>query len=172
MWVKPVHIALTKEYKADEEEAQKAITKNTILIIGSAPAYPQGIVDPIEELAGLALEKGIPFHVDACLGGFVLPFVKELGYPVPEFEFKVAGVTSISADLHKYGFASKGVSTVIYKNKDIRKFQYFAYENWPGGLFASPTALGTRPGGAIASAWAVLNFLGKEGYLQMTVQSE
>ncbi len=164
--VKPVHIPLTGEYKADLEAAKKLVSENTILIVGSAPAYPHGVVDPIEELAGLAQSKGIPLHVDACLGGFILPFVKELGYRVPEFDFKVPGVTSISADLHKYGFASKGVSAIIYKNKDIRQFQYFAYESWPGGLFASPTALGTRPGGAIASAWAVLNFLGREGYLK------
>ena len=166
--VKTVHIPLTKDYKADIEEARKLVSENTILIVGSAPAYPHGVVDPITELAGLALERGIPLHVDACLGGFILPFVKELGHKVPEFDFKVAGVTSISADLHKYGYASKGVSVVLYRNKNIRQFQYFAYDQWPGGLFASPTALGTRPGGAIASAWAVLNYLGKEGYLETT----
>ena len=168
--VTPVHIPLTAEYKADVDAARQLVTANTILIVGSAPAYPHGIVDPIEELSQLALERGIPFHVDACLGGFLLPFVEKLGYPVPLFDFRVPGVTSISADVHKYGFASKGVSTVLYRNKEIRQFQYFAYEQWPGGLFASPTALGTRPGGAIASAYAVLTYLGWEGYVKNTAK--
>ncbi len=164
--VTPIHIPLTEDYRADVKEARKLITPNTILIVGSAPAYPHGIVDPINELSDLALEKGVPLHVDACLGGFILPFVEKLGYSVPLFDFRVPGVTSISADVHKYGFASKGVSTILYRNKDIRQFQYFAYDKWPGGLFASPTALGTRPGGAIASAWAVLKYLGLEGYVK------
>ncbi len=165
--VKPVHIPLTGEYKADVEAAARAITKNTILMVGSAPAYPQGVVDPIEDLAKLALDHGIRFHVDACLGGFILPFVRDLGYDVPPFDFSIPGVTSISADLHKYGYAAKGASTVLYKNADIRRHQYFAYAGWPGGLFVSPSATGTRPGGAIAAAWAVLQYLGREGYLKL-----
>lgn len=162
--VKAVHIPLTDEYKADINALEKAITPNTILIVGSAPAYPQGIVDPIEEMGRIATKHGLRFHVDACLGGFILPFVRDLGYPVPDFDFSVPGVSSISADLHKYGFAAKGISSLLYRDKALRKYQYFAYADWPGGLFVSPSATGTRPGGAIASAYAVLNYLGREGY--------
>ncbi len=165
--VKPVHILLTGDYRADVAAAERAITPNTILIVGSAPAYPQGVVDPITELGRLALKHGLRFHVDACLGGFILPFVRQLGYPVPDFDFSVPGVTSISADLHKYGYAAKGVSALLYKNGNIRRYQYFAYADWPGGLFVSPSATGTRPGGAIAAAWAVLQYLGTEGYLRL-----
>ena len=162
--VKAVHIPLTDEYKAGLNALEKAITPNTILIVGSAPAYPQGIVDPIAEMGQLALKYGLRFHVDACLGGFILPFVKDIGYPVPDFDFYVPGVSSISADLHKYGFTAKGVSAILYRNSELRRYQYFAYADWPGGLFVSPSATGTRPGGAIASAYAVLNYLGRKGY--------
>jgi sphinganine-1-phosphate aldolase len=162
--VKVVHIPLTAEYKADVNAVERSITPNTILIVGSAPAYPQGIIDPITELGEIALRYGLRFHVDACLGGFLLPFVREIGYAVPDFDFVVPGVSSISADLHKYGFTAKGVSAILYRDSALRKYQYFAYGDWPGGLFVSPTATGTRPGGAIASAWAVLNYLGRSGY--------
>ncbi|MDR3293332.1 MAG: aspartate aminotransferase family protein [Clostridiales bacterium] len=162
--VKAVHVGVDKEYRADLKAVEAAITENTILLIGSAPQYPQGIVDPIEGLGKLAVKYGLRLHVDSCLGGFALPFLKELGVDIPPFDFEVEGVTSISADLHKYAFAAKGVSVLLYKNKDIRRFQYFSYSNWPGGLFISPSATGTRPGGAIASAWAVVNYVGKEGY--------
>ena len=165
--VKAVHIPLTDEYKADLKALEQAITPNTILIVGSAPAYPQGIVDPIAEMGQLALKYGLRFHVDACLGGFVLPFVKDIGYQVPDFDFSVQGVSSISADLHKYGFAAKGVSAILYRNSELRRYQYFAYADWPGGLFVSPSATGTRPGGAIASAYAVLNYLGRKGYKKL-----
>lgn len=162
--VKAVHIPLTPEYKVDVTAVERAINPNTILIVGSAPAYPQGIIDPITELGKIALRHGLRLHVDACLGGFILPFVHEIGYPVPDFDFAVPGVSSLSADLHKYGFAAKGVSAILYRDSALRKYQYFAYADWPGGLFVSPTATGTRPGGAIASAWAVLNYLGGSGY--------
>lgn len=162
--VKAVHIPLTEEYKADITALERAITPNTILIAGSAPAYPQGIVDPIAEMGRIALKHDLRLHVDACLGGFILPFVRDLGYPVPDFDFSVPGVSSISADLHKYGFAAKGISSLLYRDRALRKYQYFAYSDWPGGLFVSPSATGTRPGGAIASAYAVLNYLGRSGY--------
>ncbi|MDR3216636.1 MAG: aspartate aminotransferase family protein [Clostridiaceae bacterium] len=165
--VKVVHVPTDKDYKADIKAVEAAINDNTILILGSAPQYPQGIIDPIAELGALALKYGVRLHVDACLGGFTLPFLKEAGVDIPPFDFAVPGVTSLSADLHKYAFAAKGVSVLLYKNKDIRRFQYFSYADWPGGLFISPSATGTRPGGAIASAWAVLNFVGKEGYIKI-----
>ena len=163
--LKPVRTAITPDFRADVGAAQDAVTPNTILLVGSAPSYPQGVVDPIAELAQIALEHDILFHVDACVGGFMLPFVRRLGYPVPDFDFRVAGVTSISADLHKYAYAAKGASVVLYKNNALRRHQYFVYTDWSGGIYASPTMTGTRPGGAIAAAWAIMNHLGQEGYL-------
>ncbi|MNB72752.1 Glutamate decarboxylase [compost metagenome] len=162
--IKAVYVPLTEEYRADVSVARRLINANTILLVGSAPAYPHGVMDPIEELAGIALEHHIPFHVDACLGGFMLPFLKDIGEPVPDFDFRVPGVTSMSADLHKYGYASKGASVVLYREDEYRQHQFYVRSDWPGGLFASPTMAGTRPGGAIASAWAVLHYLGRDGY--------
>ncbi len=163
--VKPVHIPLTPDFRADVAAAEAAITPNTILMIGSAPSYPQGVVDPIENLAQLAQARNILFHVDACVGGFMLPFARKLGCAIPNFDFSVPGVTSISVDLHKYAYAAKGASVILYKNKALRRHQFFAYTDWPGGIYISPAMTGTRPGGAIAAAWAVMNYLGEEGYL-------
>jgi len=165
--VKPVHIPLSADFRAEVEAARRAVNKNTILMVGSAPCYPYGVIDPIPEMAKIAQDNGICFHTDACLGGFMLPFLKKLGHPVREFDLAVPGVTSISADLHKYGYGAKGSSCVIYRNSDLRKHQFYIYADWPGGVYASPTALGTRPGGAIASAWAVMNYLGEDGYLRL-----
>jgi glutamate/tyrosine decarboxylase-like PLP-dependent enzyme len=150
------------------ESARKAVTANTILMIGSAPAYPHGVVDPIRELAGIAREHGILFHADACVGGFMLPFVRKLGYSVPDFDLSVPGVTSISADLHKYAYAAKGASVILYKTAELRRHQMFVHTDWPGGIYPSPAMGGTRPGAPIAAAWAVLNYLGESGYLEMT----
>ena len=150
--LKPVRTAITPDFRADVGAAQDAVTPNTILLVGSAPSYPQGVVDPIAELAQIALEHDILFHVDACVGGFMLPFVRRLGYPVPDFDFRVAGVTSISADLHKYAYAAKGASVVLYKNNALRRHQYFVYTDWSGGIYASPTMTGTRPGGGDCAA--------------------
>jgi len=163
--VTPVHIPITTDLRADVEAARAAMTDNTVLIVGSAPCYPYGVIDPIPELAALAQERGISCHADSCLGGFFLPFLRRLGYPVPPFDFSVPGVTSMSADLHKYAFAAKGTSAILYRNRDIRKHQFFVYSDWPGGLYGSPTMAGTRPGGAIAAAWAALRYMGEEGYL-------
>lgn len=163
--VKPVRIPVDKDFRTDVEAARAAITDKTILLVGSAPAYPHGVIDPIRELAAIAKEKNICFHVDACLGGFLLPFIRKLGYPVPDFDFSVPGVTSISADVHKYGYAAKGASVILYRDKHIRKYQFTVVTDWQGGVYASPTIPGTRPGGAIAAAWAILNYFGEEGYL-------
>lgn len=165
--VKPVHIPVGADYRADVAAARSAITANTILIVGSAPSYPQGVVDPIPELAGIAQEHDILCHIDACVGGFMLPFVRKLGYPVPDFDFRVPGVTSMSVDLHKYAYAAKGASVILYRNRALRRHQFFAYTDWPGGIYASPTMAGTRPGGAIAAAWAIMTHLGEEGYLEI-----
>ena len=139
------------------------INKNTILLVGSAPSYPFGTIDPIEDLGELALQNKIPLHVDACLGGFLLPFIKKIGEDIPLFDFRVKGVTSISADVHKYAYAAKGASVILYKDMSYLKHQFFVEENWQGGMFVSPALLGTRPGGAIAAAWASLKAQGEEG---------
>ena len=166
--VKLVHAPLAKDFRVDVAAVESLITPNTIFLVGSAPQYPQGVIDPIGALSELALERGLRLHVDACLGGFTLPFVKELGNDIPYFDFSLPGVSSISADLHKYAFAAKGVSALLYRDAKLRQYQYFAYGDWPGGLFISPSATGTRPGGAIASAWAALKFIGRSGYLELT----
>lgn len=166
--VKLVHAPLADDYRVDVAAVEQLINENTILLVGSTPQYPHGVIDPIEALSDLAVKYDLRLHVDACLGGFTIPFIKELGGDIPKFDFAVPGVTSISADLHKYAFAAKGVSALLYRNADIRKYQYYAYADWPGGLFISPSATGTRPGGAIASAWAALKYIGKAGYLEIT----
>jgi len=165
--VEIVHTSVRDDLTADPAATEAAVTPNTILIVGSAPSYPHGMVDPIRELAQIARSHGILCHVDACVGGFMLPFVRRLGYPVPDFDFSVPGVTSISADLHKYGYTAKGASVILYRNKALRRHQLFATTDWPGGIYASPTMAGTRPGGTIAAAWAILNYMGEAGYLQM-----
>jgi len=147
--VKPVRVPVGANFRADVAAAKAAITPNTVLMVGSAPSYPQGVVDPIPELAQIAQEKGLLFHVDACVGGFMLPFVRKLGYAVPDFDFRVPGVTSMSADLHKYAYTAKGASVILYKKKTLRRHQYFVYTDWSGGIYASPIMTGTRPGGAI-----------------------
>ncbi|KAF8378030.1 hypothetical protein HHK36_029363 [Tetracentron sinense] len=164
LWRVPVN----KQYQSDVKAIRSYINRNTILIVGSAPGFPHGIIDPIEELGELASSFRICFHVDLCLGGFVLPFARKLGYPIPPFDFSVEGVTSISVDVHKYGLAPKGTSIVLYRNHDIRKHQFVAVTEWSGGLYVSPTMAGSRPGGLIAGAWAAMMSLGHEGYLENT----
>jgi len=166
--VKAVRTPLRADSRADVDAVRKAVTPNTILIIGSAPAYPHGVMDPIRELAAIAKEHGILFHTDACVGGFMLPFVRKLGYPVPDFDLSVPGVTSISADLHKYAYAAKGASVILYKTPELRRHQLFVSTDWPGGIYPSPSMSGTRPASPIAAAWAVLNYLGESGYLELT----
>ena len=162
--VKMVHVPVDAECRVDVDGVRKKINRHTVMIVASAPSYPHGVIDPIAELGEIALKKGIPLHVDSCLGGFLLPFVEQVGYEVPPFDFRVPGVTSISADVHKYGFSAKGASTVLYRKIDYMKHQFFVYADWPGGVFASPALLGTRPGGAIAAAWAAMTAIGMDGY--------
>jgi len=165
--VTPVYVPVQADYRAGVRAMRRAIGRRTILVVGSAPQYPQGVVDPIPELAQLAQRRGILCHVDACVGGMMLPFVRDLGYPVPPFDFSVPGVTSMSTDLHKYGYAAKGASVVLYRSPEIRRHQYFASTDWPGGIYVSPSMGGTRPGGGIAAAWAVMHHLGHAGYLDI-----
>lgn len=165
--VKPVTVPVDSNFRADVDAMRAAITPNTILLVGSAPSYPQGAMDPIPEMTQVAQEHDLLMHVDACVGGMMLPFVKKLGYTVPAFDLSVPGVTSLSVDLHKYGYAPKGTSVLLYKSHALRRYQFYVHTDWAGGIYASPTLMGTRPGGAIAGAWAVMNFLGQEGYLQI-----
>ncbi|XP_008809535.2 sphingosine-1-phosphate lyase [Phoenix dactylifera] len=168
--IKVRHVPVNKEFAADVKGIRRCINRNTIMIIGSAPGFPHGIIDPIEELGELASSYGICFHVDLCLGGFVLPFARKLGYPIPPFDFSVKGVTSISIDVHKYGLGPKGTSVVLYRNHELRKHQFVAVTEWSGGLYVSPTIAGSRPGGLIAGAWAAMMSLGLNGYLENTRQ--
>jgi sphinganine-1-phosphate aldolase len=164
--IKYVPVKLKEDYTADVKTIKKAINRNTIMVMCSAPQYPQGVVDPVAEIGELTAKKKIPFHVDACVGGFMLPWLEKLGEDIPVFDFRVKGVTSISADLHKYGFAAKGASVVMYRSMDYMKHQFFITTDWMGGIYASPNMPGTRPGGAIAAAWGTLNKMGEEGYLK------
>ncbi|MBK23127.1 MAG: aspartate aminotransferase family protein [Halobacteriovorax sp.] len=165
--VKVISIPTKKDYRADVEAMKAAINENTIMLVGSSPSYPQGVIDPIQDIASLAQENNLLMHVDACVGGIVLPYYKKLGADIPPFDFSVPGVTSMSVDLHKYGYAAKGASVVLYKNKELRRHQFYVTTDWPGGMYGSPAVLGTRPGGAIAAAWAIMNYLGEEGYLKL-----
>lgn len=159
------------DFRCDVRAMKKLINRNTVMLVGSAPQYPHGVVDPIEEIAALALSKGLLCHVDACVGGFILPFLERLGRPVPRWDFRVPGVTSISADLHKYGYTAKGASLLIYRSMDVLKHQFFVGTEFPGGVYASPTMPGTRPGGAIAAAWAGLLAMGEDGYLDLATRA-
>jgi glutamate/tyrosine decarboxylase-like PLP-dependent enzyme len=143
------------------------ITDNTVLIVGSAPAYPFGMIDPIAELAKTASDAGVPFHVDACLGGFMLPWLERLGYEIPPWDFRVPGVTSLSADLHKYGYAIKGASVVLHRPKANVRYQVYQFNDWPGGIYGTQGFQGTKPAAPIAAAWAVLQYLGEEGYVRL-----
>jgi glutamate/tyrosine decarboxylase-like PLP-dependent enzyme len=161
-------VPLREDLRADVAAAARLIGDRTVLLVGSAPSYPHGVVDPIAELAALAAERGISFHTDACVGGFVLPFLERLGHSVPAFDFRVPGVTTISADVHKYGYCTKGASVIAHRRKETLEHQYFLYDQWPGGLYGSPAMAGARPAAPIAAAWGVMNYLGEEGYLRLT----
>ena len=166
--IEMVKVPVGPDFRADVAATARAIGRNTVVVVGSAPAFPHGVIDPIEELSELARSRGIGFHTDACLGGFVLPWARELGYPVPKFDFHLPGVTSISADTHKYGYAAKGTSVVLYRNPELRRFQWYTTTDWPGGLYLSPTFAGSRPGALSAACWASLLSIGADGYRRAT----
>ena len=155
------------DFKADVGAIASKIDDKTIGLVGSAPCYPFGVFDPIRELGALAQSRGLWLHVDACVGGFLSPFVKQLGHAVPDWDFSVPGVMSISADLHKHGMAPKGASLFLLRSKELKeKHQTFDFREWERGPYVAYTMQGTRPGGAVAAAWAVLQHLGEEGYLR------
>ncbi|MCU0599679.1 MAG: aspartate aminotransferase family protein [Desulfobacterales bacterium] len=154
------------DFRVDPCRVEEQINANTVAVVGSAGNYPYGLIDPLEALSEIAIKRGIWFHVDGCLGGFILPWIERLGFEVPPFDFRLPGLTSMSADTHKFGYALKGTSVVLYRNKDFRRYQYFSFPDWPGGIYASPTAAGSRSGGLSAAAWAAMVYLGEEGYLK------
>jgi len=167
--VKLVHVDVDpKTRRVDVKKMKRKINSNTILLVGSAPQFPHGSLDPISDIAALGLRYGVSVHVDACLGGFLIPFMEEAGFPLPLFDFRLPGVTSISADTHKYGYAPKGSSVIMYRNKDMRHYQFFVSVDWPGGIYATPTFGGSRAGAVIASCWASLMYMGHDGYVEAT----
>jgi sphinganine-1-phosphate aldolase len=169
--VKLVKVPVGPDFRADVRAMAKAIGWKTIGICASAPQYAHGVVDPIGELGKLAQQHRLPLHVDACVGGFSLPWLEQIGRPVPLWDFRVPGVTSISADLHKYAYAAKGASLLVWRSLDDMKHQIFVATDFPGGIYASPTMIGTRPGGPIAAAWATLQSFGADGYKALATKA-
>ena len=163
-------VPLDADYGIDVDTYRAALTDDTVLLVASAPSLILGMVDPIEELAPIAADRDIGFHVDSCVGGFFLPFVEKLGEPLPLFDFRVPGVTTISADLHKFGYAAKGASLIMSRDRDVFEHQPFRFGGGsrPDDWYVTPSMTGTRPGGAIAAAWAVMTYLGEAGYLDRT----
>jgi glutamate/tyrosine decarboxylase-like PLP-dependent enzyme len=161
-------VPVTDGFVADADAVAAAIDERTVVVVGSAPAFPHGLIDPIEQLSEIARERGVGFHTDGCLGGFILPWAARLGHDVPPFDFRLPGVTSMSADTHKFGYAAKGTSVVLYRGDELRHHQYFTFTDWPGGLYATPTFAGSRPGGLSAACWAAMVSFGESGYLDAT----
>ncbi|XP_028324858.1 sphingosine-1-phosphate lyase 1 isoform X1 [Gouania willdenowi] len=167
--MKLVHIPLVNNtMKVDVKAMKRAINGNTAMLVCSAPQFPHGIMDPVEEVAELAVRYNLPLHVDACLGGFLIVFMEKAGYTLAPFDFSVKGVTSISADTHKYGYAPKGSSVILYSDTKYRQYQYFVAPDWQGGIYASPSIAGSRPGGIIAACWATMMHMGEDGYIETT----
>ncbi|WP_035728556.1 pyridoxal phosphate-dependent decarboxylase family protein [Bradyrhizobium murdochi] len=162
-----VRTPLQSDFRADIELLQAAIDERSCMVYASAPGYPHGVFDPIEEIGALAKKRGLWFHVDACLGGFLAPLAREIGYPIPAFDLSVPGVSSLSADIHKYGFAAKGASLLLFADREHQKYQRFEFSNWPRGAYVTDTFQGSRAAGPIASAWAVMNTLGHAGYREI-----
>lgn len=160
-------IAIKSDFTADVDAMTAAVDDNTVLVVGSAYGYPHGVIDPIEELSTMALERGIGFHSDTCVGSFVLPFLERLGYDIPAYDFRLPGVTEMSCDVHKYGYTVKGASVILHRKSEWIGYQYFLYADWPSGLYGTPTVAGARPAGPIAAAYAITNYLGMEGYLDI-----
>ncbi len=166
--VRAVTVSVDPEtFRADVATVSAAISDRTILIVGSAPSYAHGVVDPIADLAALAQQHDLWMHTDACMGGFLLPYFRRLGEPVPDFDFSVPGVTSISVDLHKYAYTPKGASLILYRNKDYRRHQIFACSRWIGYTIVNNAVQSSKSGGPMAAAWAVLNYVGDDGYLEI-----
>lgn len=168
--LREIRVASAADYAVDTAQVRRAVTPRTILLVGSAPAYSHGVVDAIGDLAAIALDNELPLHVDSCVGGFILPFVERLGRPVPAFDFRVPGVTSVSADVHKHGYAPKGLSVLLYRDEQARRLGSTAFDGWPNGQYFTPGMTGTRSCAVLAGAWAVLNYLGEQGFLRVTAE--
>ena len=160
----PVHV----DGRADVAAMTDAVGRRTVVVAASAPSFPHGAIDPIPELSEMAHERGVGFHTDGCLGGFILPWAERLGYDLPIVDFRCRGVTSMSVDTHKYGYAPKGTSVVLYRGRELRRHQFHVATEWPGGLYYSPSLAGSRPGGLVAGAWAAMLSMGEAGYLRAT----
>jgi len=163
-----VRVGLTEDFRADVAAMTAAIDDNTIMLFASAPCFPYGVFDPIPALGQLALQRDLWLHVDGCWGGFISPFAKRLGYPIPDWDLAVPGVTSLSSDIHKFGYSAKGASLLLFRDEAMKRVERFEFSGWPRGTYATPTFMGSRPAGSIASAWAVMRYLGWEGYLKTT----
>ncbi len=159
-------------FRAESDAVEAAINDRTVLVVTSAVSYAHGIMDPIADIAAAAASRGVPCHVDACIGGWVLPYFRRLGDALPEFDFTVPGVTSMSVDLHKYAYCPKGASVLLYRNADLRRHQFFACADWPGYTIINSTLQSTKSGGPLAAAWAVLHFLGDDGYLELARRTQ
>jgi glutamate/tyrosine decarboxylase-like PLP-dependent enzyme len=166
--VRSVRVPVRDDFRADAGDMAAAMTPDTMLLVASAPCYPQGGIDPFADIAALASERDINCHVDACMGGVTLTYMALLGEAVPAWNFAVDGVTSISVDLHKYGYTAKGASVIMHRNKQLRSYQTYVTDNWLGGVYGSSGILGTKGGGSMAAAWAVMHYLGDEGYMRAT----
>jgi glutamate/tyrosine decarboxylase-like PLP-dependent enzyme len=165
--IKLVKAPLGDDWVVDVDWVRGHVNPNTIALVGSAANYAHGLIDPIAELSQIALENDLGLHVDGCLGGFILPWAERLGYAIPRFDFRLPGVTSISADTHKYGYALKGTSVLLYRTPALRRYQYFKQPDWPGGIYFSPGLSGSRSGGVVAATWAAMVNLGERGYLEV-----
>lgn len=163
-----IRVPVGTDGRADVARMKAAVNGATLVVVGSAPSFPHGVIDPIEALSEFAHAKGVGFHTDACLGGFILAFAEEAGFSTPRFDFRLPGVTSMSADTHKFGYAAKGTSVVLYRGRGLRRFQYFTSPDWSGGLYVTPGFAGSRPGALIATAWAAMMSLGRDGYVRHT----
>ena len=170
--LKAVTVDVDDDFCAIPQKMEAAITPNTILLVGSAPSYAHGAIDPIRELGAIALKHQLRFHVDCCVGGMYLPFAKELGYDIPDFDMSVPGVTQLSMDFHKWGYAAKGASCILYKDRAIRRHQIFSYANWTGYAVINPGVTSTKGGGPIAACWAILNYIGRDGYLKLVESAQ
>ncbi|MFD5146254.1 pyridoxal phosphate-dependent decarboxylase family protein [Streptomyces sp. NPDC058401] len=157
-------------FRADADAMAAALTDRTALVVASTPSYAHGVIDPVPEIAAAAARRGVLCHVDACIGGWLLPYLRRAGREVPPFDLSVPGVTSLSVDLHKYGYADKGASVVLYRDAELRRYQYFAHAGWPGYPVVNPTVQGTKSGGLLAQAWAVLQYVGEEGYTALAAR--
>ncbi len=165
--LKLIRTALGEDMRGSVSAMQAAITENTIGVVGSAPCWPYGLYDPLEQISELAVEHGLWMHVDACIGGYLAPFVEKLGHKLPVWDFRLPGVMSISADLHKLAYCLKPASTVLWRSEDLKQYHYVHPDDWPGGQYSMTGVAGTRSSGPVFAAWSILQYLGEAGYLRL-----